>query len=132
MSNPNLVRKDDKALIANAIVGSTADVSAGKATHSSIQTAISAVSDGSKILILAGTYTENVALSKRIALEGVGYDSFINGTFSVSANNSVTRDIRINGNITLSGNGNRLEGFQLEASSVSDTGTGNVYSLIGV
>jgi hypothetical protein len=119
-------------LAADAIVGSAADVTYGRATHSSIQSAINDLVDSSRILILAGTYTENITVNKRIQILGVGYDSFINGTFNITGDKSITRDIRINGNVTISGNDNRLEGFQLQASSVSNTGSDNLYSLIGV
>lgn len=119
-------------MVADAIVGSAADVTYGRATHSSIQSAINAVVDGMRILVLAGTYTENITLNKRIKLEGVGYDSYVNGTALFSANACTVRDIRIDGNITISGNDNRLEGFQTQASTVTDSGTDNLYSFIGV
>lgn len=83
----------------DAIVGNAADVLAGRATHSSITSAIAAVSSGQCIRVLARSFTENITLSKNVAIEGSGYGSVLNGTFTfaTSSDYSYVTALYING-----------------------------------
>jgi hypothetical protein len=87
-----------------AIVGSAANVTSGIATHSTLQSAIDALSSGSRILILSGTYTENVTLSKNdITIEGKGRASVLNGNFTVSGSGNDVKGFKIGGNLVMTG-----------------------------
>ncbi len=87
----------------NRIVGSASQVSSGLATDSTIVGAIAAASSGNNILILAGTFTETVVCAKQLVIEGSGYSSRLNGswTFSTGASYSSLSSIRVGGNITI-------------------------------
>lgn len=85
------------------VVGNAADVTAGRATHTLISAAQTAASDGDKIILLNRTITENITMTKRIFLEGVGNDSVIDGTvtFSAGAEKSMFKFLKFNENITV-------------------------------
>lgn len=70
--------------IYSRIVGSAAQVSAGTATDTSINTAISLASSGDAIRILSGTFNENVYLNKNLFIEGNGRGAVINGTVELA------------------------------------------------
>ena len=135
MANPSLVRKNITQ--ESAVVGSAAQVQAGLATHTSITAALASISAGQSILLLAGTYTENVTMDKvGVYLIGQGYSSYINGslTFNASSDFSRVRDVRVNGNVDFQAGsqGCFLDGYQTQASTVTNSGTDNLYNLIGV
>lgn len=83
------------------IVGSSTQVTDGIADFNSIQDAINTVSDGDKILILNGTYTENVTVSKKVSLFGEGNNTIINGTTTLQAvsSKSLYKYLKFNGNV---------------------------------
>src|SRR5271166_3462934 len=64
----------------DAVVGSGAQVNAGLATHSSLNAAITFVVSGGANLLLRGTVTENVIITKEVFVQGQGRESIINGT----------------------------------------------------
>lgn len=68
-----------------AVVGSSAQVSSGAATHSTIQSAINAVASGAKITVLQGTYTGPITINKEVHIHGKGRSSVIDGAISVGA-----------------------------------------------
>jgi hypothetical protein len=117
-----------------AIVGSPTQLSLGLATHTSISSAISGVSDGGRIFILPGTYTENVTVSKRVNIFGAGYDSVLSGTLSLSVGTSdfsSVKDIRISGNVSILGSYIHMNGFYINSPSVlNDLGISN--AIIGI
>lgn len=116
----------------NAVVGSVSDFNLGLATHTSLNTAIAAVNAGDRILILPVSITENVTVNKRCLIEGTGRDSIITGTMVVSASLVGIKDMKVTGNITISGNDNYLATiWQTDASIVTDSGSDNVYIVIG-
>jgi hypothetical protein len=117
-------------LMYDAVVGSASQVAAGYATHTSLQTAINNVATGSLILLL-GSVTENITLSKNLIIEGKGYSSSITGTFALSANYATIRDVRFGGNLNITGSGNFIrDSFIASTASVSDTGTANSKLII--
>lgn len=87
----------------NAIVANPAI--AGYSTHTTIASAISALSDGQTLLITKGTYAENITLSKRLHIQFVGgYDAYVNGTWtfaSGSSNTVMQGGHRIGDNVTI-------------------------------
>lgn len=99
----NWKTQNGAASVYDAVVGSAAQVTAGRATHSTWASAIAAVAAGSRICILSGSWTENVTLTKRLKIEGAGYDSFLNGTFTAasSSDSSTLEDFRTAGLITI-------------------------------
>lgn len=87
----------------DAIVGSSAQVTAGYATHSSLQDAHNSVDPGAKILLLNNVALNgNTTLSKRLMIEGKGPGSILTGDVTVASTalGSIFRDLKVNGNIT--------------------------------
>ena len=119
-------------LIYDAIVGSAAQVVAGIAQYTSINTALNSVPTGSSVYILPGTYTENIVmpLSKELNISGKGRSSVINGTwiFSSGVSYCIVENLRITGNIAFSGTGggNFFRKIFIPSSVVvNDLGVGN-------
>lgn len=115
----------------DAVVGSSDQVDAGLATHTSIQSAHDAVAVGGKILILQGTYTGSVSLSKKVMLEGKGHGSTINGTVTISADYCLVRALRFADNVTISSGADAnfiRECWIATTKTVTDNGTGNSWS----
>jgi hypothetical protein len=74
------------AVTQGLIVGSPLQVSAGLADYATLSDAITASPVGGLITVLAGvSITENVVLNKRVTIVGQGYDSRINGTFTLQS-----------------------------------------------
>lgn len=92
----------------DAVIGSSAQVTNGAATHSTYASAIAAVSAGANVLILEGTIIENVTVTKQINFTGCGFNSFINGTitFNSSAGNSSLTMTKVGDNITVAAGAN--------------------------
>lgn len=122
----------------DAIVGSTAQVTSGVATHDTIAAGITAAGTGGTVKLLAGAWTENIAPGARINIIGSGYDSIITGNVTLSSvSNSSLSDFRISGDVTVSGTstGNTLTGIFIgSGASVTDTNSvadyGNFYHFI--
>ena len=89
--------------IYEAVVGNAAQVAAGVATYTSIQTAINSVTVGGKITLLQGTFTENVTVNKEVCIEGKGRSSIINGTinFTSSSTGSMLKFAKILNDVTI-------------------------------
>jgi hypothetical protein len=124
-------------LMNSAILGSPADVALGSATHSSLTAAIAAIPSGGQIYWKPNlTITENVTIDKPVKISGCGINSVLAGVlnFALGSTGSIVKDILITGNVTftVSAVDNRLEGFQTEASTITNLGTDNYYDLIGV
>ncbi len=118
----------------DAVVGSSAQVANGAATHSTIAAAITAVSAGGNILILKGTYTENVTIAKELMVTGQGRSTVINGTLAFTASGALVKAVKVTGNITLSiaSSSNIIsDAWQTNASTVTDSGTDNSYLIVG-
>ena len=115
------------------VVGSSVDFQNGLATHTSIQSAINAATLGQSIFVRAGTYTEDITISSTVFLCGVGYNSYISGTLTITGAAARIRDLRINGNITLTApsSNNLVDGYQTSSSTVTDSGTANLYIIQG-
>lgn len=116
------------------IVGSSAQVTSGAATHTSIQQAITDSSAGDSILVLSGTYTENIALNKSVTIEGQGFNTKLNGSFTITANvtGSYTNKINFGGNIAIdvTSSYNYIIGsWRLSANTLVDSGIGNVKQI---
>jgi hypothetical protein len=114
------------------IVGSSAQVSAGLATHSSLQDALNSVGFSKRIKVLAETISENVTLSQNdVTIEGDGRGSVLSGNLTISGNNVVIEKMRITGNVTINGNSNFLDKVWLSNSSnLTDNGENN--SITGI
>ena len=120
----------------DAVVGSSVQVNNGAATHTSIQTAHDFVSSGSNILILEGTYTGDLNISKTIHISGQGHNSVISGNlnFLSGASFCAVELLKVTGNISFAAasNGNFLTQTWLATSStLSDLGSGNYKVVIG-
>lgn len=118
----------------DAVVGSAGQVASGVATHSSINTAIGALSAGNSLFILEGTYTENVSLDKQLKVRGEGKGSIISGTWTCTtgADQADIQSLKITDNITFnSGATGIFMTFvhQATGKTLTDNGTDN-YILI--
>jgi hypothetical protein len=124
------------SVVSTTVVGSAAQVTAGLAQYSSIQSAITASSPNTKILVLAGTYSENISVNKAgLLIEGQGYGSVINGTMTLtsSAQSCNVKCFKVTNNITFdlgSSNNFMQECWQTTGYSVTDNGSTNVVSII--
>ena len=85
------------------IVGTGAQVSAGLATHSSIQTAINSAVPGQRIAVLRGTFTESLTIDREVHIYGRGRGTQIVGTITVSSSGggASIKNCRISGNTTI-------------------------------
>jgi pectin methylesterase-like acyl-CoA thioesterase len=126
-------------LAAEAIVGTAADVTYGRATHSTIQSAVDSVANGGRIFVTAGTYTESVTINKRVNMFGVGYDSVLAGTLSFTAgaaNFSKVTNMRFTGsasNVTINASYVYLWDFHINLpASINDLGTSNAVFGISI
>jgi hypothetical protein len=117
----------------DAIVGSSAQVSAGMATHTSINAAIAAVPVFGSILILRGNYHEDVGLNNVYNIVGQGPATIISGNFTLdhSLRSSVS-NLSIAGNIYLTSNSqkNFITNVWLSVGTFLDLGTDNQYTII--
>lgn len=111
------------------VVGSAGQVTSGAASQTSINTAIGAVSANGTILILRGTYTENVSVNKTVLIQGQGFGSVIDGTltFTSASDESLVQAVKVNDNITFDSGAseNQLVTFwQATNKTITDNGTG--------
>ena len=117
----------------DAIVGSPAQVALGAATYSSLQTAINNALAGDKILVLQGTYTENISVSKNVYIEGKGHGCTVTGTFDVPSGSdySTIKNLRFDGDFSIEANGCFVrECFQSMGHTITDSGTANSKLII--
>jgi len=86
-----------------SVVGDSGDVFLGNATHSTLASAITFAAVGSKIILLNRTFTENIVLSKKLTIEGVGNSSNIDGTvdFQAGSGKGAVHNLRFGGNVTV-------------------------------
>ena len=108
----------------DAIVGS-----ASGATHQTIGDAITAVSSGATILVLSGTYTENLSLSKRLSIYGIGYSTQVSGSITLASGSSYShvRGMRFSTGITINSGVTGCfihECWQATGQTITDSGTG--------
>jgi hypothetical protein len=87
----------------DAVVGSSAQVNSGLATHTSLNAAIAFVVSGGAIMVLRGTVTENVIVNKEVFIQGQGRGTVINGTveFQNTSNYSTMQNMKLRNNLTL-------------------------------
>lgn len=120
--------------IYDAVVGTAGQVSGGIATHSTIGAALGAVGAFANVLILPGTFTENVAITTSVNLKGSGYATSIVGTLSlVSSAYSNIKALRFNGNFNIdsASSGNMVtECYCSNGVNTDDNGVGNYVQLI--
>lgn len=119
-----------------AVVGSAAQVSQNIATHTSIQAVNDDVSvvAGSKVCVLAGTYTENLTLNKELCYEGQGRGSKINGTITcaVGFNYGQLKGFRFQDDVTINSSYNSVTEFwTAPTKTITDNGSSNLILGIG-
>jgi len=121
------------------IVGSTAQVSAGIATHASLTDAISDAAEGNTIFILdldsPITEGSTITLNKRVNIVGKGNGSNITDDFIMSstASKSLIKNVRFDQDITVQTNCNNIIMTDCWASSTSnyiDNGTNNLITIL--
>lgn len=112
------------------VLGSSAQVTAQVASHSTWASIISAASDGDYILVLVGSWTESVSISKRLCIVGQGSGSVINGTltFTNAADQSIVKQLKVNDNITLNSGADNIiftDFIQATGKTAIDSGLNN-------
>lgn len=72
-------------------------------THGTITAGLAAASNDQVIIVLPGTYTENVTVSKRVVLQGQGYGTIISGNlqFSTGCDDGLFDKFQITGTVTV-------------------------------
>lgn len=118
------------------VVGSAADVTAGVAGFTSIAAAVASAAAGGIITILRSySGVENVVLSKELTIQGQGKRSKITGSLTFSSQYCLVKNIYVTGNISFTAPSiaNIMDDcWQDNASLVSDAGTDNLYTVVGV
>lgn len=117
------------------IVGSVGQINAGIATHSSVQAAHDYASAGMNILVLQGTFTGDVNISKTVTIIGEGHGSVISGNlfFNAGASFCAVELLKVTGNISLlaASNGNFVTRCWISTgSTLSDLGSGNYTNVV--
>jgi hypothetical protein len=121
----------------DAIVGTAAQVTAGVATHSTLQAAHDAVAAGSNILVLNNvTLSGNTTLSKRVMVLGKGPGSVLTGNLTVASGavGSIIKCLKVTGNIAFQAGADRCfmtECYQTSSSTFSNDAS-NVDNVINV
>ena len=116
----------------DVIVGNSAQVLSGAATHTSIAAAIAACPIFGSMLILSGTYTENITVNKAMTIQGQGVGSIIVGAVLITGAVGVDMEkVRINGNVQLavSTQACYVRGWRLAGSTLTNSGTDNLVTL---
>ena len=121
------------------IVGSEAQVTSGKATHSKLSDAISDANAGDTIYILelSSAITEGapITLNKRVNIVGNGNGSIISDNFimATTASKSLIKYVKFGQNFTVNANCNNVIVTDCWASSTSvysDEGTNNLITIL--
>jgi len=121
------------------IVGSTTQVSAGSATHTTLSSAISDSVEGDTIFILdldsSITEGSTITLNKRISIIGKGNGSEIGDNFVLAstASKSLIKNLKFGQNITVQASCNNTIITDCWASSTSvftDIGTNNLITIL--
>jgi hypothetical protein len=122
------------ALLDGVIVGSAAQVLAGKANYSTMAAALGATAAGDLITVLRGSYAESVVLSSERHIRGQGRNTVFTGSLTVSSNYSSIKDMKFGGNIAvnLGATGNVIDPVWIAiGQTYTDSGTDTVSAIIG-
>lgn len=97
--------------------------------YSTIGAAITAASSGQSILILRGTYSENVTVNKVLNISGNGRGTIINGslTFASGSSDSLMKDFKVSG-VTINSGVSEIqvvEFWNATGFSITDNGDGS-------
>jgi hypothetical protein len=90
--------KTQRQLVWDIVVNSNLG-SGGVGDYATISAAISAATAGQSILIMTGTYTENVVINKLLTITGLGVGTVVNGSveFAVGSSDSLMQDFSASG-----------------------------------
>lgn len=117
-----------------AVLGTAAQVTNGEADFSVPQAAYDAANTagGGVIRVLAGTIVGNLNLNSNhgIVFLGLGAQSIIQGTLTVSGNRNAMKDLTVDGNISISGFDNLFDVQQAAAATFANSGADrNLYRI---
>jgi len=114
----------------NIIVGTSAQVDAGLATHSSLQDALNDAGTGSSVVALRSTLTGSVTWSQsEVLVKGEGRPTIIDGDLTISGSNNLLYNVKITGNLIVSGSYNSIRDCWV-GGAVTDSGTLNSFSVV--
>lgn len=117
----------------DAVVGSPAQVTSGMATHSTIGAALTAVGADGIVKVLRGSFTENVTVSQRQQLLGMGVGTQVTGNLSlVAVDKAYISGMNFSGDVTFDSattETSMIESYVANTSVVTDNGSGNFIQL---
>jgi hypothetical protein len=112
-----------------AIVGLAADVLAGIANYTTLSSAVAAVGalGGGSVLVLPRTIVDTFTWGAfpNVSVRGFGRLSVITGNIIMNSNYCELESLRVNGNLTVSGNNNFLKVWLPSTAVFTNSGTGN-------
>jgi hypothetical protein len=114
----------------NIIVGSSAHVDAGLATHSSFTTALSDAGAGTSLVALCTSFAGPITWGQNnVVVRGEGRLTIIDGNLTISGSNNTLYNVKINGNLIVSGSYNTIRDCWV-GGSITDSGTVNNFDVI--
>lgn len=122
--------------LAEVIVGSSAQVSAGVAQYNTVQAGINAVSNGGKVMVLKGTYSESLTIAKEVFIEGQGRSTVVTGTIALSSGStgSLVKYVKFGDNVTLATGANNVivtDCWAATSKTIINNGTNNIILVSG-
>lgn len=120
----------------DAKVGSSADVTNGVATHSSLAQAISDRASGDTILIRKSYVPPKegtVSINKKLKIVGQGHSANITSSgqlMTIDSNFCQLESVRWQGHITINNNGCFLKGWKAPDSNITNNGRGNEVTIV--
>jgi hypothetical protein len=114
------------------IVGTSAQVDAGIATHLSLQNALNNIGSGGTIQVLGVSLLENITITQSdIVIEGSGRNSIIDGTLTISGSNNLIKRLRFTEDIIVTGDTNSItDSWVANDADITDNGLLNNISII--
>ena len=121
----------NRGITHDAVVGTPEHVLAGYATHSSLQTAISFITNGGRILLLTSVVENITWINSDISIEGKGRSTSITGTLNINGDGNHLKLVRCVGNVTINGDINFVsESWIAPTYTLVNNGTDNLVSII--
>lgn len=111
------------------IVGTAAQVAAGQAGYSSLQSALNTLSSGGLIKVIGTPIAENITLANsNVAIEGKGRFTQVTGTLTINsgANFCLVKGLRITDNVNMNGNRSYMREIWLASGKTLTIGGGTL------
>ena len=114
----------------DVVLGTTAQYNAGQCGYTTWAVAIAAAPNDGRILVLPGTYTETVSITKPLYICGSGHGTVINGTTTLTSGATYSRiqNLKFGDNVTInaSSNGSFIRDCWIASGkTITDSGSAN-------